>query len=267
MNRGTISAIIRALGGMHVLDLARYLYARVINGPKNRAFRRENPGVPLPPDYLLFESFKLDYRKYYEGGKETAQWLKATLEDYTDWSGRQILDWGCGPGRVARHLPEILGPECEVHGTDYNEASIAWCRRNLPAVHFHHNSLLPPTDFPDACFDVVFGISIFTHLSEPSHYEWLAELHRILKPAGIALLTTHGDAFRPILTGSEKQAFDRGRLVVRGGVREGHRVFTAFHPPSFMRTFLESRFTIEKHHPGTSQDWGIEQDHWILRKS
>lgn len=47
--------------------------------------------------------------------------------------------------------------------------------------------------FPDSAFDVVYGISVFTHLSRESERFWLAELHRLLKPGGLAVMTVHGE--------------------------------------------------------------------------
>ena len=42
------------------------------NKKDNEAFKKKFPDIVLPPDYLMYESFKLDYASYYFGGKKTA---------------------------------------------------------------------------------------------------------------------------------------------------------------------------------------------------
>ena len=90
----------------------------------NKIFKLENPQVKLPPDYLIYESFQLDYKKYFTDSKDTTQWLTDHLKKHIDLKGKRILDWGCGPGRIIRHLPAVIGNGCEFFGTDYNKNSI-----------------------------------------------------------------------------------------------------------------------------------------------
>lgn len=141
---------------------------------------------------------------------------------------------------MIRHLPSVIGNSCEYYGTDYNKESIDWCTKNLPEISFNCNSLEAKLPYSDNFFDVIYGISIFTHLSEQMHYDWFEELYRVLKPNGIMFLTTHGDNFRVKLIDSELSKYDNGELVVRGKVKEGHRTFTAFQPIGFMERLFEN---------------------------
>jgi SAM-dependent methyltransferase len=43
--------------------------------------------------------------------------------------------------------------------------------------------------YPADHFDVVYGHSVFTHLSYEDHFNWLIEIRRVLKPGGFAFLT------------------------------------------------------------------------------
>jgi SAM-dependent methyltransferase len=105
-----------------------------------------------------------------------------------------ILDFGCGPGRVLTHL-KTLAPSCRLYGSDIDEEAIAWARANLSSVAtFDVNSFLPPTRYADCSFDLVYSISLFTHLDEPSQLAWLAELSRIAKPGAMLLATVHGES-------------------------------------------------------------------------
>ncbi len=49
----------------------------------------------------------------------------------------------------------------------------------------------PPLEFDSASFDLVWAISVFTHLTDNS-IPWLLELHRILKPGGLLIATYMG---------------------------------------------------------------------------
>jgi len=266
MNIGKITQPFRSLGLMHWLDRAKFTYQKLKNGARNARYARENPGLAFPPDYMLFEAFQLDYQKYYEGGEQSAQRVVDLLGKYAPLTGKTILDWGCGPARIVRHLPKLLDANTRVHGTDYNPKTIAWCLEHIEGVAFAVNQLNPPTDYPDGIFDFVYGISIFTHLSERNHELWFDELMRISNQGGILLLSTHGEVFREKLTPMERQRFDSGNLVVRGKVVEGHRVFAAFQAPAYIRRLFGQKADILEHIPGSMKNWGPEQDFWILRK-
>lgn len=261
-----VVSLLRNFGLIHLVDHLNYRYQFFANRKQNQTFKRENPQVILPPDYLLFEAFKLNYRSYFEGGKTTANWVLTILQKHKKLEKITFLDWGCGPARVSRHLPALLGAGAEVFGTDYNPTTIDWCTKNIQNVNFALNGIRPPLNYPTAKFDAILGISIFTHLSEPNHHAWVEELHRVVKAEGLLLLTTQGLAYRTKLIDQERKKFEHGELVVRTKAKEGHRVFSAFHPPAFVRQLFEPYFNILEHHEGQVVHWGIEQDYWVLQK-
>lgn len=80
------------------------------------------------------------------------------------------------------------------------------------------------------------------------------------------MFTTQGAAFRARLTAADRSRFDRGDLVVRAQVQEGHRLFSAFHPPGYLERLFSAEAVILQHQPGAVMNWGIEQDTWLLRK-
>jgi 2-polyprenyl-3-methyl-5-hydroxy-6-metoxy-1,4-benzoquinol methylase len=104
----------------------------------------------------------------------------------------RVLDWGCGHGRVIRHLSPMM-QQVEAFGIDIDPDNISWAKQNLPAIDFRIGPLLPPTDYPDGSFDLVYGISVMTHLTRAVQIAWLREIERILEPGGLALLTFAGD--------------------------------------------------------------------------
>ena len=265
MKKGIILNAARQFGLMHLLDKGRYFYLRAQNAKKNKLFKRSNPDVNLPPDYLIYESFQMDYKKYYTGGKEVAIWLNDIVKPYHDINNLNVLDWGCGPARVLRHMPEVMNNGCKFYGTDYNSKTISWCKSNISNINFSLNGLKPPLEYDDIFFGLIYGISVFTHLSEDSQKEWFAELIRISGTDGIIFLTTQGDAFIPKLTPKELKIYNDAQLVIRSNVKEGHRVFSSFHPPAYMTKLFNSYATVLKFIPGEVTVSGqSQQDVWVL---
>jgi ubiquinone/menaquinone biosynthesis C-methylase UbiE len=222
--------------------------------------------VKLPPDYMLYESFRMDYRNYYNDGRDTALWLVQELSHYASSTNLKILDWGCGPARVVRHLPELL-PHAKIVASDYNEQTVSWCKTHVHGVEFVKNSVSPPLPFHDQSFDIIYALSVFTHLSLENHYRWREEIYRLLSPGGIFLFTTQGNIFISKLSEIEKKKFLLGELVVRGKVKEGHRLFSAFHPQQFIHSIFSDKWRVLKFTNGKMKDWGPEQDVWIVQKA
>jgi len=104
---------------------------------------------------------------------------------------QRVLDWGCGCGRVSRFI--ALRNQCKLTGLDIDGDNVEWCKTNLPNATFKTIDPEPPTPIDSNYFDVIFGISVFTHLSEEDQFKWLAELRRIAKPGSILLMTVNAE--------------------------------------------------------------------------
>ncbi len=102
----------------------------------------------------------------------------------------RVLDWGCGCGRLARHFAAEAGPR--LTGVDIDGDNVAWCRENLGFAEFSAVPLHPPAPLEADSFDLLIGISVFTHLAEDVQREWLLELRRLAAPGAILLMTVHG---------------------------------------------------------------------------
>ena len=266
MNKAKLSNVLRQLKLIYLTDLIRFRIQKFKNQKANTAFKIEYPDVKLPPDYLMYESFQMNYDKYFNGGLKMAKQLAHHFKKHIELKEKCVLDWGCGPGRIIRHMPEVINNNCEFFGTDYNEKSIKWCSENLPKIKFNKNELTAHLPYKDNYMDVIYGISIFTHLSEQMHYDWFNELYRVLKPNGIMLLSMQGDNFKIKLSDDELTAYNKGRIVVRGNVKEGHRTYSAFHPKPFVESLFKDVEILE-HIVQTSDDknW-VPQDFWIIKK-
>jgi SAM-dependent methyltransferase len=101
----------------------------------------------------------------------------------------RILDWGCGCGRIARYTARL--PGVALTGCDIDVDNVAWCSAHLPG-RYVATTIRPPLPFPEASFDLIYGVSVFTHMREPLQDAWLAELERVAAPGAVLLMTVHG---------------------------------------------------------------------------
>ncbi len=107
----------------------------------------------------------------------------------------KTLDWGCGCGRVIAQLMHFV-PPANLSGCDIDAEAIAWDRANIPGPTFAPIAPYPPTDYAAQSFDVIYGISVMTHLAEETQFRWLEELRRIARPRAIVALSVIGENLR-----------------------------------------------------------------------
>ncbi len=135
-----------------------------------------------------------DRVNFFTSGRQSVRDLEAVLSlihrQLADYE--TILDFGSGCGRIMLWL-EHLSSTSSLHGIDIDERAIQWSRDNMPWATFKANQPLPPIDYPDATFDLVYNHSVFTHIDENYQDQWLAELRRVVKPGGHLILSVHGE--------------------------------------------------------------------------
>jgi glycosyltransferase involved in cell wall biosynthesis len=260
---------VRSKGLLVPLDYLRYQQRRIQNHWRNRRFERSNPTFAVPPPAIAFDAFnKVDWNMYRDGGRKHAEVFARVILDASTERNISVLEWGCGPGRILRHLPDLLGSRCgKLAGSDYNGETIAWCRKNLTGIEFAENGLMPPLPYPDESFDAIYSFSVFTHLSEAVQTAWARELMRVLKPGGVLLSTTHGLNYLYLLTrADEVRAFARGAVVAQDGYTEGRKWYFAIHPPAFVRKRLFGEFA-DVRQVTVPAEAGMLQDLWLARKA
>ena len=260
---------LRAAGLLRVADYGKYVVAQSRMRTLNRRFLQRHPDFAVPPEHLAFDALNhVDWQRYLDTGLQHAGMFARLIDQHASAAASlSVLEWGCGPGRLIRHMPQLLaGRTMQLTGADYNAESIAWCRAHLPGTRFVENALNPPLPLPDAGFDVVYNFSVFTHLSAAVQQAWVAELRRVLKPGGLFICTTHGDNYRHLLTAAaEQRAYDQGQQVEQGRYLEGRKWFLAIHPPAFVRSRLLAGFE-SVHQVTTRPEDGVLQDVWTARR-
>jgi SAM-dependent methyltransferase len=156
-------------------------------------------GAGVPPRRLRVRTGAPGARQFALGGAQAAAELAACLPDGAFARFASILDFGCGSARVLPHVA-ALAPAAACTGCDVDPAAIAWAAAHHPGCAFVVSGAEPPLPFAGGAFDLVYSISVFSHLDEGLGERWLAELSRVLRPGGVALLSVHGrhafDEFR-----------------------------------------------------------------------
>jgi hypothetical protein len=106
---------------------------------------------------------------------------------------------------------------------------------------------------------------VFTHLTAELQLAWRDELLRVLRPAGLLLLTTHGRSYLPRLDADERGRFGRGELVVRWADVPGTNLCSAYHPEPYLRGIFARGFAFVELEPEGARG-NPTQDLVLLRK-
>jgi acetyltransferase-like isoleucine patch superfamily enzyme/SAM-dependent methyltransferase len=155
----------------------------------------EAAAMPDPGDDLIARVVGAPDRMwFYWTGRESVREVQRTLAivGRSLNSFESILDFGCGCGRMLLWMEE-LGRTRALYGTDIDAEAIAWCREHIPYAKPIVNTDDPPLPFADGTFDLIFNHSVFTHIDEQRQDAWLTELHRVTRPGGFVILSTHGE--------------------------------------------------------------------------
>ena len=202
--------------------LPEWWYLRYLNHRFRDRIKSRDVGPVAPPELIKTEALmhanQLDDaakpESYFGSGRRVAWTILSMLQECgADVTAmRSVLEFGCGSARVLRHFRHIEG--LLLAGTDANPMPIEWDRKNLPRIEFSNNGLQPPLQYKDGSFDLIYAISVFTHIPLEWQGAWLDELCRVLRPGGYLLCTVHGECFFDLMLSDE----DRLKLQREGNV-------------------------------------------------
>lgn len=103
--------------------------------------------------------------------------------------GMTLIDYGCGNGE--RYGLDMLARRIDYRGFDISEVALENAARlGLKVDRIGQDSSIP---FSDAAADAAICFEVMEHLMEPDRA--LAEMHRALKPGGIAIISVPNAAF------------------------------------------------------------------------
>ncbi|MDM8566806.1 class I SAM-dependent methyltransferase [Candidatus Halobeggiatoa sp. HSG11] len=151
---------------------------------------------------------------------------------------QSLLDFGCGSGRllVGWHL---LSPHIKLNGCDFNPKLLGWVQQNI-FEQCIRNDLTPPLSYPDDKLDLIYLISVFTHLSLDVQKMWIQEFKRVLKIGGYILITLHGEIY---VRNGFWQEPDKIQQFLESGFAEsgsddGSNFYASYHSLDFIKQMM-----------------------------
>ncbi|MGZ4176761.1 MAG: class I SAM-dependent methyltransferase [Solirubrobacteraceae bacterium] len=239
---------------------------------------RDARDARVPPRRLRARAGAPGAHAFTEGGRQTAAELAGLLRA----AGRDpaglgsVLDLGCGAGRVLPHFAR-LAPGAACVGCDVDEAAIQWAARHHRRLGWSLTSFHPPLPYAADTFDLVYAVSVFSHLDRGLAGLWLDELCRVLAPGGLALLSVHGPhAFEQFRRGAVTTSWCAPATFRRGPLRADEFVFApyrrsfwtdgdlpgvgreyglAFHGPEHARALGRGSLQVVEVRPRALTDW------------
>ncbi|MEQ9299471.1 MAG: class I SAM-dependent methyltransferase [Cyclobacteriaceae bacterium] len=91
----------------------------------------------------------------------------------------KVLDFGAGFGRYSDLFSNIVGQD-NTYLVEVDSDSILELReKGYKNIYEPESAVLP---YEDDYFDVIFSSNVLEHISRPEYFEYLKEIHRVLKP-------------------------------------------------------------------------------------
>ncbi len=204
----------------------------------------EAGGLPVPPPYLvtlIASSANLD--GFLEHGLDLVAYLDKLLHRHglSFDKGPVTLDFGCGCGRLARYIaPRVMAGGGRFIGLDINGKLVGWSAKNLPG-EYRRNRLKPRAPVEDASVDLLYAVSVFTHVPRASMAAWLEDYARMLKPGGVALVSFADEDRIDIAHPARRGELDRNGFLTSSTVLEGSNYMSSYATVAAF-TELASRF-------------------------
>lgn len=125
---------------------------------------------------------------------ETVPWWRWVADHAALRAGERILEVGCGPGWFWAASADAVPADLELTLTDLSSGMVDEATAKVGGLgRFRVHSAVADVGelpFEDASFDAVVAMHMFYHVPDPAR--GMAEIARVLKPGGRAIVTTNG---------------------------------------------------------------------------
>lgn len=143
-----------------------------------------------PPAHILAQYGMNDAAQYVRVGQKKRTMIQHHLSEQglAISHNARILDFGCGAAGTLCAFHEHF-PDASCFGCDLKDDVVDWVRRYRPELTVARTKPFPPLPDDFDSFDLVYGISVWTHMPERACSEWLRHMHRRIRRGGILFFT------------------------------------------------------------------------------
>ncbi len=186
----------------------------------------------------------------------------AVLDVFGPAPDSPVLDWGCGSGRTRLWLQPHAAWRTHYYGCDVDADAVAWlAQRGVEHVAVCDEQ--PPLPYPDGLFAGLFAFSVLTHISPEHHRAWYEEVRRVLRPGGVAFVTTLGEWALARASVPGQDHYRRHGWVFEADARPGCSHHLSAVTEAFTRTAVDGLLAVG----GYDERGYLEhQDAWRLRR-
>ncbi|MGH9320915.1 MAG: class I SAM-dependent methyltransferase [Vicinamibacteria bacterium] len=117
-----------------------------------------------------------------------AERYRRVLRAAAPLAGFRVLDYGCGDGALLGWISRAVGSNGEAVGLEPNEEGRAAARHMLSRHSLPARLCASPQELESGSFDRVICSEVIEHVADVEGL--LRDIHRVLKPDGLAVLTT-----------------------------------------------------------------------------
>jgi SAM-dependent methyltransferase len=136
-------------------------------------------------------------RNYYDLGKYSADRARDVMDDIlrvksrvgSEWQPDRILDFASGFGNATRHFKHAF-PQSNVSSCDIHDQAVQFNTHVLKIESYL--SSFTPEDINLPKQDVIYVMSLFSHLPATVFGRWISALGKSLRPGGALVFTANG---------------------------------------------------------------------------
>jgi 2-polyprenyl-3-methyl-5-hydroxy-6-metoxy-1,4-benzoquinol methylase len=128
--------------------------------------------------------------KYLAAGRTFADCMSPLVGGFT---GKRVLDYGCGDGRIAAALAAEAGL---LVCADASPVILAACQQRIPRARTVRAER--PVDVPGGPFDLIYSIGVLYHMPDVEAMACLVEFAELVAPGGYVCID-HCNIFHPLL--------------------------------------------------------------------
>lgn len=205
-------------------------------------------------------------RDYLSDGWRTAVELQQALDLCNKTLGRcsSFLEFASGHGRFTRHLARIL-PKGALTVSDVVPGSVDFLHETMGVDGFYSDVDPEKIAIPGK-YEVIFVLSLFSHLPSKTWSSWFKVLFAALQPNGVLVFSTHGLKCAKLIgvemsnTGYEFYPSSESTAL------DGQTYGCAYAGPDYVRNqLLEALGNETKTHTLVNHFWS-NQDAWVVSR-